>query len=276
MIYFCISKYIINSQVVDAFGNKIPKSKQKSTKYIDAKYNNKDKLGRKQGPWKKQFPNGVIAYEGTFKDDKPIGILKKYHQNGTRAAIINFETEDFAAVQLFNKDNKLVAKGYYLNMKKDSLWTYFSKDGRTIGHDNYKNGLLNGISIQFSSNGKPAVKTHYKNGRKSGLRIKYFKNGKIQSKENYLNGILHGKFETFYNDGVRKIQGQYINGYQEGTWIMYTSGGGFDFKIDYQKGIPLNNEALDKKQREFFRNWEKDNSLKEPEKYLDKPYEYFK
>ena len=36
-----------------------------------------DAAGKKQGQWVKNYPNGKIMYEGTFKDDKPVGLFKR-------------------------------------------------------------------------------------------------------------------------------------------------------------------------------------------------------
>jgi len=37
-----------------------------------------DAGGKKQGPWVKKYPNGNIMYQGTFRDDKPVGLFKRY------------------------------------------------------------------------------------------------------------------------------------------------------------------------------------------------------
>ncbi|MEZ4997566.1 MAG: hypothetical protein R2758_08925 [Bacteroidales bacterium] len=37
---------------------------------------------KKQGPWMKKYPNGNLMYEGKFKNDKPVGLFKRYTEEG--------------------------------------------------------------------------------------------------------------------------------------------------------------------------------------------------
>jgi hypothetical protein len=39
--------------------------------------NKTDQQGRKQGQWIKKYPNGNIQYEGIFRDDHPVGEIKR-------------------------------------------------------------------------------------------------------------------------------------------------------------------------------------------------------
>ena len=50
--------------------------------------NQTDSTGKRQGLWKKQFPGGNLIYEGNFKDGKPVGEWKRYHENGQVKALI--------------------------------------------------------------------------------------------------------------------------------------------------------------------------------------------
>ena len=48
-----------------------------------AQVNQLDAKGLKQGLWYKNFPGTKIhMYEGTFKDDKPVGIFKYHYESG--------------------------------------------------------------------------------------------------------------------------------------------------------------------------------------------------
>jgi hypothetical protein len=38
-----------------------------------------DKQGKKQGHWIKKNPDKSIIYDGYFKDDHPVGELKRYY-----------------------------------------------------------------------------------------------------------------------------------------------------------------------------------------------------
>jgi antitoxin component YwqK of YwqJK toxin-antitoxin module len=44
--------------------------------------NQTDKKGKKQGLWRKNYDDGIIRYEGSFKDDQPDGIFRYYNELG--------------------------------------------------------------------------------------------------------------------------------------------------------------------------------------------------
>ena len=44
------------------------------------KLNQVDAQGKKQGFWTKKDAEGKLIYEATFKDDKPIGEMKRFHR----------------------------------------------------------------------------------------------------------------------------------------------------------------------------------------------------
>ena len=47
-------------------------------------YNITDEDGMKQGYWEKRYENGNIQYSGFFKNDRPIGIFKRFDIDGIR------------------------------------------------------------------------------------------------------------------------------------------------------------------------------------------------
>lgn len=57
------------------------------------KINQTDSQGRKQGAWVKKDVEGKLIYQATFKDDKPVGEMKRFHPNGVVKAILNFTEE---------------------------------------------------------------------------------------------------------------------------------------------------------------------------------------
>ena len=76
---------------------------QTSSYENDTVFNNVDKNGLKQGHWKKYYPNGNLNYSGFFKDNKPVGILKRYFESGNLKAIMNFDnTGTFSETKLFS------------------------------------------------------------------------------------------------------------------------------------------------------------------------------
>ena len=97
------------------------------------KQNQIDSMGRKQGFWVKKDNEGRLLYQATFKDDKPVGEMKRFHPNGVVKAILTFaEGSSESDAQLFDEKGKLVAQGKYTDQKKTGEWKYFS-DSKEIG-----------------------------------------------------------------------------------------------------------------------------------------------
>jgi len=52
--------------------------------------NQTDVNGFKQGHWIRKYPNGIVMYDGNFRDGHPVGELKRYYENGTIKSVMNF------------------------------------------------------------------------------------------------------------------------------------------------------------------------------------------
>ena len=57
----------------------------------DTVFNQVDKNNMKQGYWKKDFPNGKLMYKGFFKNNKPVGEMRRYYETGELKAILNYQ-----------------------------------------------------------------------------------------------------------------------------------------------------------------------------------------
>ena len=116
--------------------------------------NQTDANGLRQGLWQKQQPNGKPLYEGYFKNDKPVGEWKRYHENGRVKAIISYQLEsDSAFTQIFDEAGKKIAEGFYLNEKKVGTWKYFF-DNRLIADEQYNDGQKDGVSHTYYNTGE--------------------------------------------------------------------------------------------------------------------------
>src|SRR4030065_1527811 len=71
----------------------------------DTTWNQIDQSGKKQGWWKKFYPDGTIMYKGFFVNNSPRGTFERYFENGKRKAVMHF-----------SGDGKSVyAKFFYMN-----------------------------------------------------------------------------------------------------------------------------------------------------------------
>ena len=142
------------------------------------KMNQTDDKGRKQGFWQKKYPDGSIMYQGYFKNNKPTGEWKRYHETGGVKAILQYsETSDSVKARLFESSSKPVAEGYYIAEKKAGLWTYYA-EGVKVAEENFTNGLKNGVCRKFYTSGELLEESEWKDNQREGKFRTFFLSGK--------------------------------------------------------------------------------------------------
>lgn len=241
------------------------------------KVNQIDENGRKQGFWKKVYPSGVLAYEVYFKDDKPIGVHKRYHENGKLMAQLSFDDKgEWADAKLYDDKGVLTAEGKYKNQKREGLWLFYYK-GKKIIEETYKNGLKNGISKAFFENGQVADERNWEMDVENGVWRQYYPSGKLKLETRVDNGIRNSVYYTYYENGRFEVQGHYKNDRMEGEWVYFDNSGKEVKRVKYTDGIAENQEELDLEENEIFKKLEKNKErLLDPADYINNPNEYLK
>jgi antitoxin component YwqK of YwqJK toxin-antitoxin module len=199
-----------------------------------------DQQGRKQGRWITRYSNGNIRYEGTFKDNQPVGEFKRYYENSTLSSILVYRNNgNDADALLFYPNGYISAYGKYINRLKEGKWQFFSSsaEGYLINEEMYHKNLRNGISLKFYTDSTIAEKVNYINDRKEGEWLQYYASGKVFIKSNYTNGLLNGKFEVWFEDGKPEITGIYKNNFREGKWLIYSEDGTIKYELNYTAGV---------------------------------------
>ena len=217
--------------------------------------NSVDELGRKQGKWTKKYPNGITMYEGTFKDGKPIGEMKRYFENGTIKAIMVFnESGEYASATLYYENGKKSAEGFFLNNQKDSTWKYFSYYTQDlVSEEFYKNGIKHGLEKVYYPDGTLSEQTRWKNGTREGKWIRFFEDGTKKSEAKYQFDQLNGPYTVFYATGKWLAKGNYMDGKREGPWLFYDENGNVKYQVNYANGIPDNQQEQLEKDQEFYK-----------------------
>jgi antitoxin component YwqK of YwqJK toxin-antitoxin module len=199
--------------------------------------NETDSQGRKQGKWVKYHNDGkTIRYKGQFKDDVPYGKFIYYYASGEVQTILEYEEDGSALAKTYFTHGSLMAKGYFLNQKKDGTWWYFSADKLLISKEVYKNGQLNGVSYKYfptEIGEQPNVleAVNYVDGLAEGEWKRYFKDGKIQMKGNYLNGLQQGECIWYTTTGKADVVGYFKDGKKHGQWRYYDEEGEYTTKF---------------------------------------------
>lgn len=177
---------------------------------LQAQMNQTDAKGKKQGPWQKTYPNSsVLIYQGSFKDDRPIGVFNYYFPDGAlKAKIEHGLPGGKSAVQLYFDNGQVLSDGFYKQEKKDSLWFNYAQSGELMSAENYKNDLLNGKALYY-----------YKEGQVLEHKLQ------VERRVQYLDGKLHGKYQSYFYNGKLKQEGSYERGLKQGLWSEYNSKG---------------------------------------------------
>jgi antitoxin component YwqK of YwqJK toxin-antitoxin module len=217
------------------------------TLYAQDTVNQVDAQGKRTGYWIKTDQAGAKVYEGRFMDGIPYGEFRYYYPDGTLKTISVFSDDGQKARSIsYYRNGKLMAKGNYLNERKDSTWLFYSEEDSTIlSEENYRAGVRDGISKVFLPGHILSEQTTWKNGVQDGPWELYFTDGHLKLKGSYKNGDRDGRFILYYPSGAVMITGSYREGHQDGRWVYLTEKGDTDKTETYEKGVLIDKEPKD-------------------------------
>lgn len=240
--------------------------------------NQTDQLGRKQGLWEKFYPNGSLKYSGSFKDDYPIGEMKRFHPNGILKAKLFFTDKgNRAKAELYNEYLQLIARGNFIQSKKDSIWIYFDKNKRIRASETFVQGVKSGKTVYYFKSGNPAETINFANNQRHGDWKRFLKNGKVYFEASYQNGKLNGPVQSYFANGVLEFSGNYKNNLREGKWDFYSNKGELLYSTNYQNGTASNQDEIDQIQQKKLKNMEMQNDkLLDPAKFVNDPDSYLR
>jgi len=228
-----------------------------------------DNQGKKQGHWIKKYPSESIMYDGYFKDDHPVGEMKRYYEDHTlKSVLIYSENGSKAVAVIYHPNGNISAKGTYLDQKKEGKWQFYSsfKNGCLVSEEYYSDNLRNGLSLKFYADSTIAEKTNYVNDIKQGVWTQYYPGGKICLKSTYLNGKINGKFEFWFENGRIEFSGQYKDDSRDGLWIIYKNDGTIKYQLNYKSGI-THDHQMDIDESDFLDSLENNKGkIADPEK----------
>lgn len=242
---------------------------------LSAQINQTDSNGLRQGLWQKQQENGRLAYEGQFKDDKPVGEWKRYHPGGQLKALIEYKG-DTAYTQLFDVWRKKIAEGNYLNQQKEGVWRIY-QNNILVADESYQQGVRNGIAHQYFENGKVMEESQWKNGKKDGDYQLFYPSGKPYIQCKMKEDQRHGLFLVYYENGLMEREAAYKNGLRDGEWQFFNQDGELAYTLFYAQGEILNPQVRDSIANLEMQELEKNKAnLIDPEQFMQDPSEYMR
>jgi antitoxin component YwqK of YwqJK toxin-antitoxin module len=195
-------------------------------------------------------------YKAFFRDDKPVGEMKRYFESGRLKAIMNYNRAgESAFARLYYENGNPAAEGRYFKTLKDSVWTYYSYYSKTItARETWNKGVRTGMMLIYYENGDISEKLEWRNNKKSGIWEQYFKGNILKMKAQYTDNKLEGEFVVYTITGTPSITGTYRNNLRDGKWTFYDENGNVEQVLNYQSGTAAETEKLNAEQQEFFRN----------------------
>jgi len=209
--------------------------------------NQLDEQGRKSGRWKVDHPNGRTLYEADFFEGRPVGEMIRYYENGVIRARMMFDSTGIRSyARMFFENGDEAAHGWYVNQRKDSVWTYFSPvDGSIRIREPYKDGQLHGIVRKYYSNGRVSEEVEWIEDQKQGSWKQYYPSGAPRLSAFYADDVLNGSYKVYFSNGKLEISGELLNGRSHGTWIYFDEKGEELMSMEFVHGIPVDREKYE-------------------------------
>lgn len=195
-----------------------------------------DQQGRRQGHWVKTDKDGSKIFEGNFKDGFEIDTFRYFYPDGSLRILNVFAPGTRrCSHQAYDKQGRMLAKGFYNQKNRDGRWEFFDEEGRMVKYANYRMGVLEGEQVIFTSKGDTAEVSHWRDNQRHGrwwkrIGLKGFitatyKDGGIEGRleerddeqrlvreATYADGLCHG-FCNYYEEGVLSVKEQWSRGF---------------------------------------------------------------
>ncbi len=207
-------------------------------------FNELDAEGRRHGPWKKNFKDGGVRYEGTFEHGEEVGTFTFYYPDGAKAAVKEYGVgPGDCYATMYHVTGKLFAQGSYVDTFKIGQWNYWDARGNFVSQEHYVDGVQDGKQYSFYTDSAVAEITHYEMGELHGDWRIYYDDGTLRAAGTYDHGALAGVAEYYNPTGDMDSKGKYYQGEKDGWWIFYENKKPVR-KVLYDRGKEIEAEDL--------------------------------
>ncbi|MCB0799918.1 MAG: hypothetical protein KDB91_05405 [Bacteroidales bacterium] len=211
-----------------------------------------DAAGKKQGPWIKKYPNGKIMYEGTFRDDRPTGLFKRYTGEGILFSEVTYnDSNNEASAVFYYADGTKAAEVIYIDRDKEGLWKFWSatQPAYLICEEYYHRNIRHGLSSKYYPDSTLAEKVAWDMGNRSGEWLQYHPDGTVCLRAEYIAGKLEGPFSYYHPNGNLHYEGKYSENRRTGDWMIFNEDGSLKQIINYKDGVASNPELAEEETR---------------------------
>ncbi len=202
------------------------------------------------GQFEEYSVSGYILKKGNMQLGKRNGTWTLSENNGEDKITVTYLNGVKSGPYLKkSRTNRLIAKGAFLNDKKDGLWEEVDFNGLT-GKGKYKaDNKVGPWEIYHPSvTSHPILKMEYNSAGLELSRKQFNENNQIVMDigPSDLNGAK--PYKAYYADGTLKVEGQVKNEKQDGVWKEYHPNGNIGIVKNVSNGL------LDGEFQEFYAN----------------------
>lgn len=199
--------------------------------------------GKKTGVWV-GYHEGTSAkrYKGSFVEGMPTGKFTYYAKEGYISGVVDFINDSVTSSVMYHENGFSMAKGKFINKKKEGKWFTYSISGDLLNIYTYKNGMQHGMQYTYYPKNKETNKVglmeefNCVNGLKDGSWKQYYPLGTIQAQGKFAMGKRQGVFTYFFSNGDIDMKGKFVDNLKQGYWEKYNSETFEMDKIIYIKG----------------------------------------
>ncbi|MEY3399274.1 MAG: hypothetical protein RL220_1868 [Bacteroidota bacterium] len=163
-------------------------------------FNRIDESGRKQGYWvvkgymsnDPSFKADAVVEEGSFKDDRKEGLWRKFWPNGNVRSEIMYEMgRPNGEYKIYYLNGKIEEHAYWVNSRNTGTFKRWYDNGNPQQEFYFDdNGRRNGWQKYYHENGITAVELQVVNGQESGVCKRYNTDGTLNQETTFNNGVV--------------------------------------------------------------------------------------
>ena len=158
------------------------------------------KEGKRNGPWKEYWPNGMLRSEGQYVDDAREGRWVFYRESGEKEQ-----------------------QGEYMSDAIHGAWTWWYPGGSIHREEAYRRGEPVGLFVEYDTTGAALVSGAYEQGLRHGSwRMQV--NDHLEE-GHYVYGEKDGVWTHTYGNGKRQFEGAYVVGQPDGKHRIWHENG---------------------------------------------------
>jgi antitoxin component YwqK of YwqJK toxin-antitoxin module len=189
------------------------------------------------GPFRKWYPNGVVAEEGRYVEGEKDGLYVMRWDTGFDKSRIEYRRgQQNGRAQKWNEDGVLLYDATYVDGVPEGIEREWWPNQGPRAEASYSKGLPDGPWKKWHGKGAVAEEGSYSQGKRVGTWTYRYAAGTLQLIEQYQDGRLHGHVIE-YDEGEHVLSdGEYKEGVADGVHLEFHANGQKKSETHFARG----------------------------------------